>query len=56
MEGGNPLQLRDVAALLRKGDDPNSILKGLAAIGPLLEAAPDELDQHAGAWPPPVRC
>lgn len=47
-EGGNPLQLRDVAALLRKGDDPNSVLKGLNAIEPLLDAAPDELGHYAG--------
>ncbi len=47
-EGDNPLQLRDVAALLRKGDDPNAVLKGLAALGPLVDAAPHELDSHAG--------
>lgn len=47
-EGDNPLQLRDVAALLRKGDDPNAVLKGLAALGPLVDAAPHELESHAG--------
>ena len=47
-EGDNPLQLRDVATLLRKGDDPNAVLKGLAALGPLVDAAPHELESHAG--------
>lgn len=47
-EGDNPLQLCDVAALLRKGDDPNAVLKGLAALGPLVDAAPHELESHAG--------
>ncbi|KAK9908206.1 hypothetical protein WJX75_004272 [Coccomyxa subellipsoidea] len=47
-EGDNPLQLRDVAAMLRKGDDPNAVLKGLAALGPLVDAAPHELESHAG--------
>ncbi|CAL8463180.1 g2714 [Coccomyxa elongata] len=47
-EGANPLQLRDVAALLRKSDDHNAVLKGLAALGPLIDAAPHELDSYAG--------
>ena len=37
------------AALLRKGDDPDALERGLAAIGPLLAAAPDELRLRAGA-------
>ena len=45
---GRPLQLRDAAALLRKGDDPQAVLKGLRAIGPLIAAAPEELSQAAG--------
>ncbi|CAL5229633.1 g12997 [Coccomyxa viridis] len=45
---GRPLQLRDTAALLRKGDDPQAVLKGLRAIGPLIKAAPEELSHNAG--------
>ena len=45
---GRPLQLRDVAALLRKGDDPHSVLRGLRVIGPLIDAAPEELSHTAG--------
>ena len=45
---GHPLQLRDAAALLRKGDDPQAVLKGLRVIGPLIEAAPEELRHSAG--------
>ena len=45
---GRPLQLRDVAALLRKGDDPHAVLRGLRVIGPLIEAAPEELSHSAG--------
>ena len=45
---GRPLQLRDVAALLRKGDDPHAVLRGLRVIGPLIEAAPEELSHTAG--------
>ena len=50
-EGANPLQLRDVVALLRKSDDHSALLKGLAALGPLVEAAPHELDSYAGSLP-----
>lgn len=50
-EGANPLQLRDVAALLRKSDDHNAVLKGLAALGPLVDVAPHELDSYAGNHP-----
>ena len=45
---GRPLQLRDVAALLRKGDDPHAVLRGLRVIGPLIKAAPEELSHTAG--------
>ena len=45
---GRPLQLRDVAALLRKSDDPQGVLRGLRVIGPLIEAAPEELSNTAG--------
>ena len=45
---GRPLQLRDAAALLRKSDDPQGVLRGLRVIGPLIEAAPEELSNAAG--------
>lgn len=47
--GRQPLQLRDVAAALRKEDDVAGVLAALALVDGLLEAAPDELDQYAGA-------
>ena len=50
-EQGSPLQLRDVMALLRKADDPASIMRGLSALPPLLQAEPDELRTRAGARP-----
>ena len=46
---GAPLQLRDVAAALRKQDDVNGVLKALQQAGPLVAAAPDELSAYAGA-------
>lgn len=45
---GAPLQLRDVAAALRKGDDVNGVLAALQQAGPLIAAAPDELRMYAG--------
>ena len=48
-EQGNPLQVRDVVALLRKADDPDALERGLSALGPLLHAQPDELHLRAGA-------
>jgi hypothetical protein len=48
-DGGAPLQLRDVAAALRKQDDVNGVLKALGQAGPLVAAAPDELSAYAGA-------
>jgi len=47
-ETGAPFQLRDVAAALRKGDDTNAVLKALQQAGPLIAAAPDELNHYAG--------
>ena len=44
-----PLQLREVAEMLSKSEEPQTVLQGLAAIGPLVEAAPDELASYAGA-------
>jgi hypothetical protein len=46
---GAPLQLRDVAAALRKQDDVNGVLKALQQAGPLVAAGPDELSTYAGA-------
>ena len=48
---GAPLQLRDVAAALRKGSDASGVLKALQQAGPLIAAAPDELPEYAGARP-----
>lgn len=47
--GRQPLQLRDVAAALRKEDDAAGVLAALSLVDGLVEAAPDELDQYAGA-------
>lgn len=46
--GRQPLQLRDVAAALRKEDDAAGVLAALSLVDGLVEAAPDELDQYAG--------
>ena len=43
------MQLRDVAAALRKQDDVNGVLAALKLVDRLIEAAPDELGQYAGA-------
>ena len=42
------MQLRDVAAALRKQDDVNGVLAALKLVDGLIEAAPDELGQYAG--------
>jgi len=42
------MQLRDVAAALRKQDDVNGVLAALRLVDGLVEAAPDELGQYAG--------
>ena len=47
--GRQPMQLRDVAAALRKQDDASGVLAALKLVDSLVEAAPDELDQYAGA-------
>ncbi len=44
-----PLQLREAAAALRKPDDAPALLRALAAVRPLIEAAPVELPHYAGA-------
>ncbi|KAK9822493.1 hypothetical protein WJX81_003452 [Elliptochloris bilobata] len=46
--GDRPVQLREVAAALRKADDPQALLKALAAVQPLIEAEPVELSHYAG--------
>ena len=45
---GKPLQLRDVAAALRKADDPQGIPPALRAAEALVAAQPDELSHYAG--------
>lgn len=45
---GKPLQLRDVAAALRKADDPQGIPPALRAADALVAAHPDELRHYAG--------
>lgn len=52
--GDKPVQLRDVASLLRKSDEPQGVLRGLRLIGPLLLQAPDELRAYAGSLPFPL--
>ena len=44
-----PMQLRDVAAALRKQDDVNGVLGALKLVDGLIEAEPNELGQYAGA-------
>lgn len=48
MEGDRPLQLKDVAEMLRKSDEPKSVLRGLQLAPLLIEAAPDELPNYSG--------
>ncbi|KAK9868756.1 hypothetical protein WJX84_007936 [Apatococcus fuscideae] len=45
---GRPLQLRDIAAALRKTDDPQGIAPALRAAEALVAANPDELSHYAG--------
>jgi hypothetical protein len=40
---GRPLQLRDVAAALRKADDVKGVLRALGCLEALVRDAPDEL-------------
>lgn len=47
--GDRPLQLRELAARLRKADEPQALLQALTAAQPLIEAAPVELPHYAGA-------
>lgn len=50
--GDRPLQLRELAARLRKADEPQALLQALAAAQPLIEAAPVELPHYAGVRMP----
>jgi hypothetical protein len=50
-----PMQLRDVAAALRKQDDVNGVLAALKLVDGLIEAVPDELGQYAGVMSRPSR-
>ncbi len=52
--GGKPLQLRDVAAMLRKTDDPKSVMRALKVLPGLISQAPDELTAYGGETPPPL--
>ena len=54
MDGDKPLQLRDVADMLRKSDEPQAVIRGLSLLGPLIEAAPEELTNYSGT--PPAWC
>ena len=49
MEGDKPLQLRDLAEMLRKTTEPQTVVKALGLLAPLIEAAPDELANYSGA-------
>ena len=53
VEGDRPLQLRDLAEMLRKTAEPQTVVKALALVAPLIEAAPDELANYSGAVPRP---
>lgn len=46
--GEQPMQLRDVAAALRKSEDVNDKLRALRLLEGALVAAPDELRHYAG--------
>lgn len=46
--GDRPMQLRDLAAALRKSEDVNDKLRALKNLEGALLAAPDELKHHAG--------
>ena len=47
MDGDRPLQLREVAEMIRKGDDSQAVVKGLSLLPALIEAAPDELANYS---------
>ena len=47
MNEGKVLQLRDVAEMIRKANEPKTVIKGLGFISDLINAAPDELVHHA---------
>lgn len=46
--GDRPMQLRDLAAALRKSEDVNDKLRALKSLEGALLAAPDELKHYAG--------
>ena len=46
--GERPMQLRDLAAALRKSEDVSDKLRALKNLEGALLAAPDELKHHAG--------
>ena len=46
--GDRPMQLRDLAAALRKSEDVNDKLRALRNLEGALLAAPDELKHYAG--------
>ena len=48
VEGDKPLQLRDLAEMLRKTAEPQTVVKALGLLAPLIEAAPDELANYSG--------
>ena len=54
--GDRPLQLRELAARLRKADEPQALLKALTAAQPLIEAAPVELPHCASMCLPGTGC
>ena len=47
MDGDRPLQLREVAEMIRKADDSQAVVKGLSLLPSLIEAAPDELANYS---------
>jgi len=47
MDGDRPLQLREVAEMIRKTDDSQAVVKGLSLLPALIEAAPDELANYS---------
>jgi len=47
MDGDRPLQLREVAEMIRKADDSQAVVKGLSLLPTLIEAAPDELANYS---------
>ncbi len=49
--GDKPLQLRVVAAMLRKNDEPQGVIRALKVADQLIRQAPDELTAYAGSNP-----